>query len=395
VTVPFELPVVISLAGHFDDQTLALLDAQIAAFEAANPDIKVEIVAAPREADARREAFAQLLATGDTTRDIYLLSPSWLTQYTAKNWLTPLEEYAESTEVEFDDFFPSSVQANTADGRAMALPWTIDAGILYYRRDLLEEYGYDIPSTWADLQRLALDLKIQAGLPSGYVWQGAAYESLTCNALEFVWAYGGTVVDGNGSIVFDAAETRQALQQMLELLASGASPTEVTTYREAATLNAFQSDGAALMRNWAYAWDRVNAEDSALAGKVGIAPLPTACLGGSSLALSAHSQHPEQAFRLMTFLTDYEQQAQLALQGIQPPALESVYGDHDLLSADPSLVELHKALSVSLPRPQTTAYTKLSEVIYSEVNMMLDGEQDVETTVTNIQLRLEAVLGQP
>ncbi len=395
VTVPFELPVIVSLAGHFDDQTLALLDAQIAAFEAANPDIKVEIVAAPKEAAARREAFADLLGQGDTTRDIYLFNPTWLAQFAANNWLAPIDEYADLAGIDFADFFLGSVQANSIAHHRMALPWTIDGGILYYRQDLLEKYDLAAPNTWAGLQRLALDLKLQEDLPSGYVWQGDAYESLTCNVLEFVWASGGAALDDNGNAIFDSDETRRALQQMLELIASDASPAEVTTYREAATLNAFQNDGSAFMRNWSYAWDRVNAQESALAGKVGIAPLSASCLGGSSLALSAHSHHPEQAFRFMAFLTDYAQQTQIALQGVQPPALERVYSDQDLLAADPSLHDLHAALSATRPRPQTARYSELSEAIYTEVNRMLNGRQDIETTATNIQRRLEAVLGQP
>jgi multiple sugar transport system substrate-binding protein len=395
VTAPFELPVIVSLAGHFDDQTLALLDAQIAAFEADNPDIKVEVVAASKEASKRRESFADLLGEGDTSRDIYLLNPTWLAQYAANDWLLPLDEYARSAGIDLDRFFDSSVQANTVAGKVVALPWTIDGGILYYRQDLLKEYDLEIPGTWADLQRLAANLRLQEGLPSGYVWQGAPYESLTCNTLEFVWSYGGAALDDDGAVVFDSTETRQALQQMLEMITSGASPASVTTFREAATLHAFLSNEAALMRNWSYARDRVNAQESAVAGKVGIAPLPSSCLGGSSLALSAHSQNPEQAFRFMAFLTGYEQQAQILLQGIQPPALEIVYSDEDLLSGDPSLRALHAALSATRPRPQTHAYTELSSAIHCEVNKMLDGKQDIETTATNIQLRLETALAGP
>jgi multiple sugar transport system substrate-binding protein len=395
VTVPFDLPVIVSLAGYFDDQTLSLLDAQIEVFEAANPDVMVEIVAAPREANARREAFADLLGKGDTTRDIYLLNPGWLAQFAANDWLAPVDEYAGSAGLDFDSFFPASVEANTIAGKTIALPWTMDGGILYFRQDLFDKYGFKPPETWVDVQHIALDLKLEEKLPSGYVWQGAAYEGLTCNTLEFIWASGGATLDDAGNVVFDSARTRQALQEMLELIASGASPAAVTTYREAASLNVFQNDGAALMRNWSYAWDRVNAQGSALAGKVGIAALPASCLGGSSLALSAYSQHPEQAFRFIAFLTGYEQQAQLAFQGVQPPALETVYSDHDWLAADPSLQHLHAALSASQPRPQTAVYPELSEVIYSEVNRMLDGKQDVETTAANIQLRLQAVIERP
>ena len=246
-------------------------EAQIAAFEAANPDIKVEIVAAPREADARREAFANLLGKGDPTRDIYLLNPTWLPEFAASDWLAPVGERADSEGIDLDDFFASSVQANTFDGRTLALPWTIDGGILYYRQDLFDKHGYDVPSTWADLQHLALDLKLREDLPSGYIWQAAPYESLTCNTLEFVRSLGGATLDDKGDADFDSAQTRLALQQMLDLIASGASPAEVTTFREAATLNAYQNGGAALMRNWSYAWDRLNDQDSALAGKVGLA----------------------------------------------------------------------------------------------------------------------------
>lgn len=395
VTVPIELPIIVSLAGYFDDQTLALLDAQIDAFEAANPDIRVEIVAAPRDVDERRKAFAALLGNGDTTRDIYLLNPTWVAQFAANDWLTPVDRYAESAEIELGDFFSSSIQANTVAQELMALPWTVDGGILYYRQDLLDKYTYDPPNTWADVQKLALDIKAREDLSFGYVWQGAPYESLTCNMLEFVWASGGAVLDDAGKVIFDSAETQRALQQMVELIASGATPQEVTSFREAATLNAFQSKDAVFMRNWSYAWDRVNNHDSVLAGKVGIAALPASCLGGSSFALSAHGQHQGQAFRFMTFLTDYAQQAQVALEGVQPPALQGVYTDQDLLAADPSLQVLHKALSATRPRPQAAEYSKLSEMIYTEVNRMLDGQQDIELTVTNIQHSLEVLLGQP
>ena len=317
-----------------------------------------------------------------------MLNTTWLAEIAANGWLDPLDEYVKLSEIKTGDFFPASIQANTIDGQLLALPWTVDGGLLYYRSDLLQKP----PATWQEMQRISLDLKTKADLPHGYVWQGDAYESLTCNTLEFVWALGGDVLDANGNVIFDSPETRAALQRMVDLVESGASPAEVATFREAATLAAFQHGDAALMRNWAYARERVSDESSAVAGRVGIAPLPASCLGGSSLALSVRSRHPEQAFRFMAFLVNHEQQVQIALEGIQPPALAAVYHDPDLLAAKPSFEALYAALSAARPRPQAIDYDNLSEIIYGQVHRMLIGEQDVETTVANVQRRLETLL---
>jgi multiple sugar transport system substrate-binding protein len=392
VTVPIDLPVTIAIASSLDEPTQMILDEQIAAFEAANPDIVVEVVRAPRSPSQRREALAAELDERDTNRDILLLNTTWLAEFATSGWLVPLDDEVISRGIDVGGFFPASVQANTIDEQLMALPWTIDGGLLYYRQDLLDKHGYGPPATWDDLKRIALDVKAQEGLPYGYVWQAAAYESLTCNLLEFVWAYGGDVLDPAGNVVFDSPQTRTALQQMADFLALGVSPPEVTAYQEAATLAAFQRGDAIFMRNWSYALERLGDPDSAVAGRAGLAPLPVSCLGGNSLALSAYSQHADLALRFMTFLAGYEQQAQLALEGVQLPALEAVYGDNRLLEAKPSLQVLHAALSVTRPRPQTAAYPELSSVVYDEVHKMLAGAQDVERTAQTVQSRLTELL---
>jgi multiple sugar transport system substrate-binding protein len=391
VTVPVELPVVVSIAGRFENAELDLLQEQIAGFESANPDIRVEIVSERRSDAIRRQALLDHLAAGDASRDILLLHPAWLAEFDHAGWLRPLDAYARAERVALTGFFPAAIQASTLDGRLVALPWVVDGGLLYYRRDLLEAYGHDPPATWVDLQDIALEIQARESLPSGFVWQGAAYETLTCTTLEFVWASGGDVLDSAGAPIFDSPATRAGLQQMAGLIALGASPPEVAAYQETATLDVFEGGNAVFMRNWAYAWDRLQASDVALAGQVGLAPLPASCLGGEVMALSAHSLYPEQAFRFMAFLVGYEQQMDMARRGVQPPALETIYSDGALLAETPVFGALHAALSATKPRPQSAAYLELSEAIYSEVNRLLRGEQDAATAAAEVQRRLTAL----
>jgi multiple sugar transport system substrate-binding protein len=397
VTVPFELPITIALLGRFDGGTLAVLDEQIAAFEAANPDVKVEIITKPgslsqQPSASLREQYAAVLNNEDTRVDILLLDDTWLAEFTANGWLTPLESYASSEGLELESFFPAAVEASTIDGQLMALPWTADGGLLYFRQDLLQRHNHEPPGAWTDVQRVAQAIQRAEGLPHGFVWQGAAYESLTCNTLEYLWAFGGQVLDEGGQVAFDSPGTRAALQQMADLVTSGVSPQETAIYKEATALAAFQEGDAALMRNWSYAWALLNGAGSALAGRVGVAPLPATCLVGQSLALSAYSLHPEQAFRLMAFLAGYDQQLQLALGAGQPPAVEAVYRDPALGDDAPFYAALHAALSAARPRPQSVGYQDLSAAIYGEVNEMLAGEQDVAATAANAQRGIEAAV---
>jgi len=397
VTVPFELPITIALLGQFDGDTLAVLDTQIAAFEVRNPDVKVEIITKPgslsqQPASSLREQYAAILGNEDTRVDILLLDDTWLVEFTTNGWLTPLEGYASAEGVELEGFFPAAMEASTVGGQPMALPWTVDVGLLYYRQDLLEKRGYAPPDTWADVQRVALGIQGAEALPLGFVWQGAAYESLTCNTLEHVWASGGQVLDEGGRVAFDSPQTRAALQQMADLVTSGASPQEIATYKEQTALIAFQEGDTALMRNGSYAWAILNDDDSPLAGRVGVARLPATCLTGQSLALSAFSLHPEQAFRFMAFLAAYDQQLWLALGAGQPPALEAVYHDRMLGNDAPFWDALHAALSDARPRPRSVAYQDLSAAIYDEVNKMLAGEQDVAATAANAQRGIESAV---
>jgi ABC-type glycerol-3-phosphate transport system substrate-binding protein len=385
VTVPLDLPVVISIAGSFNDATIDVLDQQIAAFEEANPDILVEVVGLRGNAQERRQQVAGSLAEGDSSLDIYVIDYHWLAALSTPGWLRPLDDLLAARDLDPGGFLPATAEASRIGDVLLGLPWTADAGFLYYREDVLDRP----PSSWSELEQAALG---SASLPYGYVWQAAAYDTLTCNTLEFVWAYGGQVFDGTGNVVFDSPETRAALEQMAGLIATGASPPDVTTYAEGATLQAFQDGQALMMRNWAYAWNRLNVAGSALTGRTGLEPLPVACLGGQSLVLSAASIYPEEAFQFMAFLTAGPQQAQLGVAGVLHPALQAVYRDPALLAKDPGLTKLHSGLLNARPRPEFEDYAALSEVIYTEVHALLLGEQDSQVTATRIQQRLEAIV---
>jgi multiple sugar transport system substrate-binding protein len=392
LTVPVELPRTIAIRGRFSPEVLDILDQQIMAFQEENPDIRVAVLRAPGGSARQYEAFSQQLRSGDTSPDIYVLDPTWLAEFYAAGWLAQLDRYAAQHAIEIEEFFPPAAEASSLEGKLVALPLFLDGGLLYYRQDLFQKYGYEPPLDWLELQRIALEIKAGEGLPGGFVWQGAPYESLTCNALEYIWAYGGQVLDARGNPTFDTAKTRAGLQQMVDLVDLGASPPEVAGYAEGETLADFQDGDAAMMRHWASVWPYLEGSDSQITDQVGIAPLHVSCLGGLYLGLSAHSPYPEQAFRFMAFLVSPTQQLQFALEADQLPAFDPVYQDTRLMTDKPVLRELRDALQPARTRPRSPVYAEITETIYAEVNAMLRGSQDVAATASNIQHRLELAI---
>ena len=108
----------------------------------------------------------------------------------------------------------------------------------------------------------------------GYVWQGRAYEGLTCDALEWIASYkGGSIVEPDGSISVNNPEAARALGTAAGWIGD-ISPAGVLSYAEEEARGVFQSGNAVFMRNWPYAWSLANGDESAIKGKVGVVALP-------------------------------------------------------------------------------------------------------------------------
>lgn len=216
-----------------------------------------------------------------------------------KDHLTDLKPYSKGIEAEH---FPAIIANNSVNGKLLGMPWYTDAGLLYYRTDLLKKYGLRVPQTWEELTQTAA--KVQAGERAkgskdfhGYVFQAKAYEGLTCNALEWVGGQGGgTVVNSEGDITIRNAQAAKALNLAASWIGT-ISPTGVLNYEEEEARGVFQNANALFMRNWPYAWSLLQKNDSLVKGNVGVAKLPgnpsAAALGAGNWAfLSTQSTPP-------------------------------------------------------------------------------------------------------
>jgi trehalose/maltose transport system substrate-binding protein len=369
-----------------------------------NPDVKVNVLSTPDLANDRLSLYLQFLAAESTKVDVYQVDVIWPAEL-GEHFLDLYEYGAEDI---VDNHFQAIVENNTVNDRLVAIPWFTDAGLLYYRTDLLEKYDREVPETWTELEETAqyiMEEERAAGNEDfyGYIWQGNAYEGLTCDAVEWTFSNGGgTIVSPDKKITINNEKAIEIID-MAAGWVGGISPTGVTGMAEEDSRKMWEAGNALFMRNWPYAYSLSKKEGSQVKGKFGVSPLPAgdsgssaATLGGWNLSVSKYSKHPEIAADFALFLAGEEVQKMRATSGSFNPTIKSLYEDEDVLEANPFFGELYNVFTNAVARPSaatTDKYSQTSELFYQAVHSVLTGEQDAEAAIQYLELDLQDLLG--
>src|SRR5919107_1028098 len=362
----------------------------------------VKIVSTPNSATERLALYQQLLAAGAPDIDVFQIDVVWsglLSQH--------FQDLSAKAQGVIDQHFPSMIQTSKVQSKLVAMPWFADAGLLYYRKDLLQQHNRQVPQTWDELTetaRIVQDAERQAGNRNfwGFVWQGRAYEGLTVNALEWIGSYnGGLIVDDKGAITIDNPKATEALQMAAGWVGT-ITPEGVLNYTEEESRGVFQAGNAVFMRNWPYAWALAQGADSTIKGKVGIAPLPkggpdgrhAGTLGGQLLAVSKYSKNADAATDLVMYLTGQEEQKRRAVIGSYNPTIVSLYGDADIARANPFIGDLVDVFSNAVARPATATgqnYNKVSTEFFNAVHQVLSKRAEPAQALSRLDRDLKRI----
>ncbi|MBI2900207.1 MAG: ABC transporter substrate-binding protein [Planctomycetes bacterium] len=363
----------------------------IARFEAAHPGVHVELVEGPPATNVREDMYATSFLSGDGTYDLAYMDVIWVSKFAAQGWLRPLDDRLPPAARA--DFFPGDIEGATWQGRLYRVPMRSDAGMLYYRTDLVKKP----PETFEELAAAARELQKPPGL-WGFVFQGRQYEGLVCAFLEVLRGFGGDVLDEKGEVALDRPEAVRALEWFAGTVKT-ISPEGVTTYQEEEARHAFQEGRAVFMRNWPYAWSRLQQEGSAVRGKVGIVPMvhapgcaSSATLGGWGFGISSSARYPEEAWAFIEFATRPEQQRLFHFRNGAVPARRSLFEDPEILKESPHYPELRRILQAARPRPVHPRYPQISDAFQSHLSAALVGREAPAEALRRAAEKIRAVL---
>ncbi|MDT0264843.1 ABC transporter substrate-binding protein [Streptomyces sp. DSM 44915] len=352
----------------------------IAAFERAHPEISVDFQPAPNNTDTMRATLTTEITGGSDSIDVYNGDLVWPAQFGDAQLAMPLDEHLPD---DFWDRYPKE-RARLTEYRDnhLAAPLYVDAGFLYYRKDLLAKHDLPVPRTWQELADTAKRLQDAGDVTYGYVGQWANYEGLTVNWTELSAAAGGrSVTADDAEPAIDSEENRAALDFMRRLLDEGVVPSASTSFQEQQSLQTFVEGDAAFHRNWSHGWDMANDPlASRIADQVGVLPLPgfeggeergPSAAGGWNLMVNPHSKQIGAVLVFMDWMTGPEAQRMMAENSVLP-ASEEVLNDPELQRENPVL-EVAADLDLVARPAQTPRYPQISHGIYTNINGSLAG----------------------
>ena len=331
----------------------------------------------------------------------------WPAQFAANGWIEDLSD--RFTEEERQAFLPAPVESCTYEGAVYGVPWFTDAGMLYYRKDLLENAGFsEPPKTWEELKEQATKVTSESDAEDGFVFQAAEYEGGTVNGLEYIWTAGGDVLAGDDleDVVIDGPRAITGLSTERSMVESGVAPQAVSTYAEQECQAAFLGGRAVFCRNWPYMYALAGEESQSNVepGQVGVAPLPVADgqdwsssgLGGWNFYLNAASSEEEKgaAYELVKFATSPEQQKYRALNGSFLPTLEALYADEEIVEKVPVIALGESAIKSARPRPLSPYYSDMSLVMAEQFNASVKGTKSPEGAAETLDDRLQEIVEQ-
>ena len=381
--------------------------------------IRVEYQERSRVTDEYFRSLVSEFEAGGGDVDVIGGDVIWAAEFADNGWIEDISRrfYTDYPRDVPGAFLEAQIGSVSWRNRLWGVPWFSDAGLLYYRRDLLEESGFDAPpATWDGLKEIASQVAEESGTRYGFVFQGDSYEGGVVNGMEFIWSAGGQVLSTSSVqavpgqpvnlspnvVEVDDPRTIEGLSTERSMIEDGVSPGEVASFRELESQEAFFAGDAVFLRGWPYMYALAGEGGAEVGpGQIGIAQIPVAsegnqsysCLGGWNMYINAASDKQDAAWEFIKFATAPEQQRFRALEGSFLPTLTELYDDRQILDEVPVIELGGDIIENNLrSRPASPAYSQLSRRMAVRFNDCLSGDLEPEQTVQTLQEEMENLL---
>lgn len=353
-------------------------------FESRNPGIKIDVVEGPNASNLVEDLYTSSFLLGDSPYDLVLMDVIWLPKFAAAGWLLDLTDRIPPDQL--TGFLPTDLEGGRYEGRLYRLPTRSDAGLLYYRQDLLQQAGLQPPETFDDLISASKALQSSQAARWGYVWQGRQYEGLAAMFTEVLAGYGGFWVKPDTlEVGLDRPEAAQAVNFLRRTIQEGISPPGVTTYQEEEARRLFQSGAVAFMRSWPYAYPLGSADNSPIKGKFSFKPMvhapgldSAASLGGWGLGISKTSRHPEEALKVVQYYASIEGQRFSILENGYLPSRPELYTDPAIVAKYDYFPRMQAVAEKAVLRPPIAQYAQVSDILQRYLSAALTDRISVE-----------------
>lgn len=388
----------VTLQFYAHPDKLGVMEEVIAAFEEDHPRIKINYVQLPDDTNDKYDIISNKLSTQQDSIDVFDADVTWPSIFVKSEWVANLDPFFNDDELQ--GYLSSAIDAATVEGMLYGIPYRIDSGVLFYRKDLLEKYNYQVPKTYIELRETALAIKAQEPDLNGFAASWKNFEGLTCNFFEILWSGGYDINTAQAPYRFDAKgldETLTLMQSMIHI--DKIVSADALNYSSGDLRDAFIEGKLIFMRDWPTGWRKLS-EAPELKDKIAVAPLPSlkpdqesyGAFGGWMYMVSKESKHKKEAVEWIKFLTTYENEKLMTLKYNYIPSRVSLYSDEEVLGRMPFLDDMFGYFNQSKPRPKVANYDELSLLLQSQVHLTLQNGQTPKEAIMMLEELLPRLL---
>jgi multiple sugar transport system substrate-binding protein len=341
-------------------------------FNAKNTGVTIEYQELSTNSGEVHDKLATSFAAKDSSIDLIAADLPWLPEFGSAGFLLPLDKYVNP---QFrGTFFESTLLGTTYKEKLYGIPWYLDGGVLYYRKDLLEKGGVTPPNTYDELATAAM--KLQTDTTYGFVVNAFKNEGLSAIWMEILWGYGGEFMNTTtNEVLVNSPEGEAAVAWLVDgIYTKKFIPDKILTLTRPQTYTVFNEGNCVFLRGWIDESSIAEGADSKIKGQWGVKTLyaapgkkPSACLGNWSLAINANSKNPDAAWKVIEYMTGPEAQKINALGRGSPPARKDVYADPEVAKSNPTYKIFDDVFAGAKPRPVTPAYPQISSDVIQDL----------------------------
>jgi multiple sugar transport system substrate-binding protein len=351
-------------------------------FTKEHPDIKVNLEFVPYEGLRDKTLLAQGAGGGF---DVVLFDVIWPAEFAQNRILVDVTDRI-TPEME-KGVLPGAWTTVEYNGRRYGMPWILDTKYLFYNTEMLSKAGIAAPpKTWAELVDQAKTIKQKGIVEYPIVWSWAQAEAAICDYTTLVAANKGEFLDSSGKPAFQTGGGLEALQYMVDTIDQGLTNPSSREYLEEDVRRVFSSGQAAFALNWTYMYNLANdAKESQIVGKVGVVPAPgvkgkseaSAVNGSMGLGITATSQHPQEAWTYISYMTSKPVQEKYARLSL--PIWAASYKEPAVTKGqEPLVAAAQTSLGLMFPRPTTPTYQEMSTALQQAIQSALQKSETPE-----------------
>jgi len=363
-------PVTITFWHQYDKANAEMVDKLVAEFNAANPDVKVEVVIQPSYDEYKTLLQTSILSK--TLPDVATVDLIWVPWLVSTDSVEALNDFISSdSEFDSDDFYPLQLEYDNIGGNRYALPMSANNMQVIWNKDLFKQAGLDPevpPKTWDEMKAFAEQCQDpDSGIVGFEFYTQPTGEGITWQFQVWLWAAGGEFLnEDNTKAAFNTPEGLKALTFVSNMLQGNGSV--------AGPWGAF-GEGKACMQldgSWLFGYRK----DAPFDWGIALVPAPeggtsATNTGGERILMFSSSEQKEAAWKFIKFMTSSDVQLRWDMETGFLPVRKSVGENPKYLSwineTEPRLLPFVEGMKYAHTRPATPLYNEVSDAFSREI----------------------------